>query len=621
MAFRAVLIAWVFALSAHAQAPAARAPADRLDGPPAVTARAWAVADGKTGKVLWGSAEAEARPMASTTKIMTAWVVLRLAADDPKVLDETVAFSERAARTTGSSAKLNAGERLPVRELLYGLLLPSGNDAAVALAEHFGGHFPGDGDSVARFVAEMNRRAKGLGLKEMSFADPNGLSRDNVSSARDLAALAAEAMRDARFRAYVNTRRHVCTVTGKDGEKREVTWNNTNKLLDIEGYDGVKTGTTTPAGNCLVASGRRGDDHLLVVVLGCTATDGRYADSRNLFRWAWRERGHKVADRPLDGAVVVVDPGHGGQRYSKSYTGGTRGVATRQTESELNLRVALELAKLLKEKGATVHLTREADHRLSREGSGNKDELHARIDFFEHHNCHFFLSVHHNAGPATATGHTALYKHNAADDTLYEALARDVNDALEGAVPGPKRKLIQGSYHILRETGIPGTISEAGFLTNRDFDELASRPDFPRKEAEAICRGAVKYWTGHKGALVELREKLAKERAAHPRDPKAYTATALNPEFQAQMKALLARVAPDGKYDPAKAGAYVDAFRREVVADPKATFTVKAEHVGGAVRLTGETSDRAYHDRLIDLFVAMKIFNVANEVRLPTALR
>src|SRR5688572_8405844 len=159
-----------------------------------------------------------------------------------------------------------------------------------------------------------------------------------------------------------------------------------------------------------------------------------------------------AAAGPLEGAVIVVDPGHGGQGYSKSYTGGTRGAATGQTESELNLRVGLELAKLLQEEGATVHLTRGADHRLSREGSSNKDELHARVDFFEHHACHFFLSVHHNAGPATATGHTALYKHNAPDDALYEALARSVNAALEGAVPGPKRRLIKGSYHILRET-------------------------------------------------------------------------------------------------------------------------------------------------------------------------
>src|SRR6478735_1064128 len=134
-----------------------------------------------------------------------------------------------------------------------------------------------------------------------------------------------------------------------------------------------------------------------------------------------------LAEPPLAGVVIVVDPGHGGQRYSKSYTGGTRGVRSGLTESELNLRVAFELAKLLKAQGATVYMTREADHRLSREGSSNVAELHARIDFFEHYNCHFFLSVHHNAGAATATGHTALYKHNAADDALYESLARAVN--------------------------------------------------------------------------------------------------------------------------------------------------------------------------------------------------
>src|SRR5205807_3051546 len=113
-------------------------------------------------------------------------------------------------------------------------------------------------------------------------------------------------------------------------------------------------------------------------------------------------------------------------------TGGTRGVASGLTESELNLRVALELERLLKRAGATVFLTRRGDHRLSPEGSSGADELHARVDFFEHHAAHFFLSVHHNAGRPGATGHTALYKHNARDDTLYESLARHVNDALEG---------------------------------------------------------------------------------------------------------------------------------------------------------------------------------------------
>jgi N-acetylmuramoyl-L-alanine amidase len=329
--------------------------------------------------------------------------------------------------------------------------------------------------------------------------------------------------------------------------------------------------------------------------------------------------GAAPAAKPLDGAVIVVDPGHGGQRYSKSYTGGTRGVNSKLTESELNLRVGLELARLLRKSGAIVYLTRDADHRLSREGSSNKDELHARIDFFEHYNCHFFLSVHHNAGGPNATGHTCLWKNNAAADTLYEGLARDVNDALEGAVPGPKNKLIgkNGSYHILRQTDIPGTISEAGFMTNPAFDELCNRPDFPSKEAAAICKGALKYWTDHKAELGALREKLAAERAKHPRDPKTFTAIELNPEFQEQMKKLLTLVAQESRYDPAKAGEYVERFKTAVVTDPKAVFAVKADFDGNRVKLTGEVSERKYHDQLIDMFVAMKLFDIRNEVRLP----
>ncbi len=282
------LIALFAPIPVMAQAPPKAAP-DRLDGPPLVTAKAWIVVDGNTGKMLKGGNEAEARPMASTSKIMTAKIVLGLATADPKMLDEVVTFSERAAKTIGSSAGLKAGEKLPVSKLLYGLLLPSGNDAAVALAEHFGPRLgeKSDGDAVEQFVAYMNQMTKKLGLKEMAYKDPNGLSPNNVSSARDLATLACEVMNDERFLAYVATRRHECDVTTPDGAMRKVIWTNTNKLLDIEGFEGVKTGTTTPAGNCLVGSASRRESRLIVVVLGSTSTDGRYVDSRNLFRWGW----------------------------------------------------------------------------------------------------------------------------------------------------------------------------------------------------------------------------------------------------------------------------------------------------------------------------------------------
>ena len=156
-------------------------PADPLEGPPFMTSRVWAVADGRTGSVLWGHRETEPVEIASTTKIMTALVVVRLMAKDPAVRDEVVTFSGRADRTIGSTSDVREGEHLPVQELLYGLLLPSGNDAAVALAEHFGARLKPDHDATGqvdplpRFIAEMNRMAAELGLKETHFANPNGL--------------------------------------------------------------------------------------------------------------------------------------------------------------------------------------------------------------------------------------------------------------------------------------------------------------------------------------------------------------------------------------------------------------------------------------------------------------
>jgi serine-type D-Ala-D-Ala carboxypeptidase (penicillin-binding protein 5/6) len=265
--------------------------------PDGIAAKAWAIVDGKTGKFLWGVHEGEARPIASTTKIMTAWIILQRADKNPKLLDEEIRFSERAAATPGSSCRLKVGERLPIRELLYGLLLPSGNDAAVALAEYFGPRLqegePARGDGVALFVAEMNREAQRLKLTETKFLDPNGLAR-NQASARDLAVLTWQAMQNKRFREYVKTREHECDVLIGPDTKRHVTWKNTNRLLEDAGCDGVKTGTTNAAGACLVASVHHGADHLIVVVLGSTNGDGRYDDARKLLRWAWEQRGDKT---------------------------------------------------------------------------------------------------------------------------------------------------------------------------------------------------------------------------------------------------------------------------------------------------------------------------------------
>ena len=293
------LLSLLWSDRAGAQTPApnplpALRDADRIDGPPIVSARAWAIAEGRTGRFLWGANESAELVMASTTKIMTAHLVLREAATNCGVLDEGMVISARAAQTTGSSAQIRAGDRFTVGELLYGLLLPSGNDAAAAMAEHFGprlaqGQERNSVPPLEAFVNQMNRQAASYRLAETRYFDPHGLGR-NHTSARDLTKLAWHAMQDPAFRGYVRTRRHQCEVTDAQGMRRTVTWNNTNRLLDIEGYDGIKTGTTTAAGSCLVGSGRRGDDHLIVTVLGATSNDSRYTDTRNLFRWAWRER-------------------------------------------------------------------------------------------------------------------------------------------------------------------------------------------------------------------------------------------------------------------------------------------------------------------------------------------
>jgi D-alanyl-D-alanine carboxypeptidase (penicillin-binding protein 5/6) len=292
------------ATSRGADETSSKRPADPLDGPPIVTAKSWAIGDGKTGKLLWSNNEATSRQMASTTKIMTAWIVLELAKNKPEVLNETVVVSERADKTGGTTAGVRTGERISVADLLFGLLLPSGNDAAVALGEHFGDRLefdssqePANKDPLARFTAEMNERARELELSETRYFDPHGNS-GNRSSARDLLKLGWQAKQSSAFRRYVNTRQHECNVTAADESERTIKWANTNRLLDITGFDGIKTGRTGGAGSCLVSSGHRGNDHLIVVVLGSTSAEGRFVDSRNLFRWAWRQRAGKPETVP-----------------------------------------------------------------------------------------------------------------------------------------------------------------------------------------------------------------------------------------------------------------------------------------------------------------------------------
>ncbi|TWT29900.1 serine hydrolase [Blastopirellula retiformator] len=287
-------------------AVATKAPADSLEGLPFVTAKAWTVIDLDSGKTLGGDNADGVRDPASVTKIMTAYLVLQMAEESPELLDEIVTFSQRADKTPGSTSGLKVGEQVSVGELLYGLMLPSGNDASVALAEHFGDRLSPDPAKKGHdgFVAAMNSQAEKLGMTQTGYANPHGLTaKGHVTTAADMAKLGRAAMQLERFREIVATPQRGATVESKTGYQRNVIWRNTNRLLHQEGYFGVKTGTTGQAGACLVSCCERDGKRVLMVALGSSSTDSRYADTRNLYRWLWNELASQPAEpaKPIGG--------------------------------------------------------------------------------------------------------------------------------------------------------------------------------------------------------------------------------------------------------------------------------------------------------------------------------
>lgn len=277
-------------------------PAEPLDGAPFVSSDAWIIVDATDGRIVAGVEAETSRHFASTTKIMTAWLVARLAEQHPEVLDETLTMSVRADETRGSTSDIRAGETVPVREALYGLMLPSGNDMSVALAEHFGPRLTAaeatdqnsaendsKQDPLELFIAAMNAEAARLGMTKTHYTNPHGLTNEShQSTVSDLAILARATLSSPLMRQYTSTRQRGATVVGPGGYTRNVLWKNTNELLGTEGYDGIKTGTTDQAGACLVSTGERDGKRLIVVVLGSAASESRYTDSRNLYRYGWK---------------------------------------------------------------------------------------------------------------------------------------------------------------------------------------------------------------------------------------------------------------------------------------------------------------------------------------------
>ncbi|MEU9588370.1 D-alanyl-D-alanine carboxypeptidase [Streptomyces sp. NPDC048193] len=287
----------VLASGALATAPAqAAAPAQPVAAPvqavavPAIAAKGGFVMNDANGRTLYTKAADTRRSTGSTTKIMTAKVVL----SQPKLnLDAKVtiqkAYSDYIVSKNASSARLIVGDKVTVRQLLYGLMLPSGCDAAYALADKFGTGRT-RAERVKSFIGKMNSTARSLGLKNTHFDSFDGIGNgSNYSTPRDLTKLASSAMKNANFRAIVKTKKYTAKTTTKSGGTRTMAaWTNTNTLLSsYSGAVGLKTGSGPEAKYCLVFAATRKGKTVIGTVLASTSTTQRATDATKLLNYGF----------------------------------------------------------------------------------------------------------------------------------------------------------------------------------------------------------------------------------------------------------------------------------------------------------------------------------------------
>ena len=270
--------------------------------PPFVSAKSWAIANGRTGRVLFGRGDSDKREIASLTKIMTALIALRLSNIENIDLYHTyTVVSEHAASITGTTAILKQGDKLSLIDLMYGMLLPSGNDAATVISEYFGTLLMKQKQKKIdpptamteeltpemAFVSEMNITAKELKMNNTFFWNPHGLySYCNRSTATDMARLSALAMKDTTFREIVNRREYIAIGYDAAGKEREFIWQNTNKILGKDGCNGIKTGVTETAGPCLITNIQSKGFCFIIVLLNSKTMDARWDEVGKLKDWA-----------------------------------------------------------------------------------------------------------------------------------------------------------------------------------------------------------------------------------------------------------------------------------------------------------------------------------------------
>ncbi|WP_225832534.1 D-alanyl-D-alanine carboxypeptidase family protein [Streptomyces sp. NK08204] len=261
---------------------------------PRITAKGGYVMNDADGSTLYGKAADTRRSTGSTTKIMTARVVL---AQPHLDLDAKVtiqkAYSDYVIAHNASQAHLIVGDRVTVRQLLYGLMLPSGCDAAYALADRFG-YGTTQGARVKSFIDKMNTTARRLGMTHTHFDSFDGIGNGaNYSTPRDLTTLARDAMRNSTFASIVSTRSYRARTTTRTRSTRTMSpWTNTNGLLaGYRGTTGVKTGSGPEAGYCLVFAATRNGRTVVGTVLASTSVSNREADARKLLDYGFAELG------------------------------------------------------------------------------------------------------------------------------------------------------------------------------------------------------------------------------------------------------------------------------------------------------------------------------------------
>ncbi|GGN56578.1 D-alanyl-D-alanine carboxypeptidase family protein [Oceanobacillus indicireducens] len=237
---------------------------------PDVSAAQAILMDAESGQVLFEKDAFEARPIASITKIMTAILAI-----ESGKMDEKATVSRNAIYTEGSSIYLEQGEKITIQDLVYGLMLRSGNDAAVAIAEHIG-------ESEEGFVYLMNEKAMWLGMDQTHFTNPHGLDdEEHYSSAYDMALLTREAMKNKQFR-------EISGSTSYLSENRSYSWRNKHKLVTgyYENATGGKTGYTKQTGRTLVTTAEKNGHSLIVVTLNA---GNDWNDHITLFEWGFEE--------------------------------------------------------------------------------------------------------------------------------------------------------------------------------------------------------------------------------------------------------------------------------------------------------------------------------------------